>query len=153
MKHTLIALALTASTLGVAGTAMSQNTQPAQRTTQHPGLKVDMPANLRARAKISETAARATAAARVPRGTIQAGELEEENGKLQYSYDIKVPGQTGIEEVNVNAIDGSIIAVQHESPASLRKETEEDRKDSAKPHHSHRSDSARVRKSADRPVK
>jgi len=141
MKHTLIALALAASTVGAAGVASAQQSQstsrPMQSSMQQRGLRVDMPANLRAKAKVAETTARATAAARVPRGTIQAGELEEENGKLQYSYDIKVPGKAGIDEVNVNAIDGSVIAVQHESPASVQKEAAEDRKAAAKSRHSH----------------
>lgn len=138
MKYTLITLAFTAATLGVTGAAAAQMTQAAQppmhSSMQQKGPEVDIPAKLRAKAKISETAARATAAAKVPNGTIQAVELEEEDGKLQYSYDIKVAGKTGIEEVNIDAINGSVIAVQHESPASLQKEAAADRK-AVKPSH------------------
>jgi hypothetical protein len=35
---------------------------------------------------------------------------------------VKVPGKSGVEEVNVNAIDGSLIAVEHESPETEAKE-------------------------------
>jgi hypothetical protein len=45
-----------------------------------------------------------------------------EKGKLQYSYDIKIPGKSGIEEVNVSAVDGSVLGVEHESPATEKKE-------------------------------
>lgn len=43
--------------------------------------------------------------------------LEHENGKSIYSYEFEVAGTSGIEEVNVNAIDGTMVGVGHESPA------------------------------------
>ncbi|MEO5509051.1 MAG: PepSY domain-containing protein, partial [Longimicrobiales bacterium] len=79
-------------------------------------------AALAARAKVTETAARATAMARVRSARVQSFELEEENGKLIYSYDLKVTGRSGIEEVQVDAITGKIISVVHESPADEKKE-------------------------------
>ena len=42
-------------------------------------------------------------------------ELERENGTVVYSYDIKVKGQAGFEEVNVSAIDGSVVSKTHET--------------------------------------
>lgn len=134
MKHPLTKTALAASVFAFAGVAGAQQTQPArhpnpmQSSVQPTGPKADIPANLRGQAKISESAARATAAAKVPGGTIQAAELEREDGKLLYSYDIKVPGKSGIQEVQVNAVDGSLIGVEHESPAAMAKEATADRK-------------------------
>lgn len=122
MKRTLTTLAFTAAMFGAAGIASAQS------TTQQMGPKADIPANLAAKAKISESAARATAIAKVPGATVQAAELENENGKLLYSYDLKVAGQSGIQEVQVNAIDGSVIGVEHESPAAVAKEAAADRK-------------------------
>ena len=79
-------------------------------------------AALRREARISEAAARATALKEVPGGTIKSSELEREHGKLIYSFDISVAGKSGVEEVNVNAIDGSIVAHEHENAAAARKE-------------------------------
>lgn len=73
-------------------------------------------------AKISMAKAKATALAKVPHGTIRSSELEREKGKLIYSFDIKVPGRSGIEEVNVDAMDGSVLAVTHEGVKAERAE-------------------------------
>lgn len=134
MKHSLSTIALAATAFGFVGVAGAQQTQPTrhptpmQSTMQQTGPKADIPANLRRQAKISEATARASAVARIPNGTVQAAELEREDGKLLYSYDIKVPGKSGIQEVQVNAIDGSVIGVEHEGPAAVAKEAAADRK-------------------------
>ena len=111
-----IALAVAiAATAGVAG---------AQGTARTPTLvkKQETQAALHREAKISEATARATALREVPNGTIKSSELEREHGKLIYSFDIGVPGKTGIEEIAVSAIDGSIVAREHETPALEKKE-------------------------------
>ena len=53
-----------------------------------------------------------TALARVPGGTVHKGVLEEEDGKLIYSFEIKVPGKSGIEEVNVDAKSATAAAAK-----------------------------------------
>ena len=85
-------------------------------------------------AKISEATAQATALAKVPGGRVKAHELEREKGLLIYSFDIVVAGRPGIEEVNVNALDGSIVAVRHEDPAAERLEAKQDRAEKAASH-------------------
>ena len=90
--------------------------------------KRDIPDSLAKQAKVSETVAAATAQRRVPKGTIQGVELERENGKLMFSYDIKTPGKSGIDEVNVDAITGTIIGVAHETAATERKEADAEAK-------------------------
>lgn len=87
-----------------------------------------VPADLAAKAKISLEAARATALAKVPKGKLKSEELEEENGKLLYSFDIKVPGKSGVEEVEVDALNGSVIKVGHESAAAEKAEAAHDAK-------------------------
>ena len=94
--------------------------------------KRDVPVKLAAEAKISEDAARATALGKVPRGQIASLELERESGQLLYSFDIKVPGKSGIDEVHINAIDGRVLSVQHESAANERAEAAADAKEAAK---------------------
>jgi len=70
--------------------------------------------NLRSEAKVSERDARATALAKVPGGTIKEGELERENGHLQWSFDVAVPGEKQTTEVNVDAISGEVLNVGKE---------------------------------------
>jgi uncharacterized membrane protein YkoI len=71
--------------------------------------------SLIARAAVTDAAARATALERVPGGRIVAAELEEEGGALIYSYDVKVEGQEGVQEVHVDAATGKVTQVEHES--------------------------------------
>ncbi len=73
-------------------------------------------------ARVAEAEARKTALAAVPGGKVRSHELERENGKLIYSYDIKVAGKPGVEEVNVDAITGAIVAREHESAKVEAKE-------------------------------
>jgi len=87
---------------------------------------IELPADLLARAKVSVEAARAAALARVPGGTIKAGELEEEDGALIFSFDIAVEGMEGIEEVHVDALTGEVLAQEHEGAAEEADEADEE---------------------------
>jgi hypothetical protein len=84
-------------------------------------------AMLHARAKISEAKAREIASAKVPSGTIKSAELEEENGKLIYSFDISTPGTSNITEVAVDAITSNVVNVSVETPKDQIKESEADK--------------------------
>jgi uncharacterized membrane protein YkoI len=108
--------AAVAAVVLLAGTAQAQA-----------AYKKDIPDSLAKAAKVSEESAAATAQKRVPKGVIQAVELERENKKLIYSYELKVPGKSGIEEVNVNAITGKVVSAEHESPAAEKKEEAKDK--------------------------
>jgi len=82
---------------------------------------------LLAKAKITVAAATAAAQAKVPKGKITAIEIEEEKGKLIYSFDFKTTGKSGIDEVAVDAITGKAGAVEHENPATEKKEADADK--------------------------
>ena len=77
---------------------------------------------LAAQAKITLDSARGIALARVPHGTVASEELERENGHLIYSFDVKVPNRSGIQEVNVNALTGTVLGVHHENAAAEQRE-------------------------------
>ena len=98
-------------------------------TQRRAAKKAETQAALQAEAKISLETARATALKQVPNGTVKSSELEREHGKLIYSFDITVPGKSGIDEVNVNAIDGSVVAKQHETPVAEKKEAAQEAKE------------------------
>lgn len=57
--------------------------------------------------------AQETARKRAP-GKVESSELEREHGKLVYSFDIRNARGT-ITEVQVSAITGKIVRVEHES--------------------------------------
>jgi uncharacterized membrane protein YkoI len=92
--------------------AAASTTLAAQGAT--PTYKRDLPAALVKQATVSEANAAKTVAARLPNGRIQAVELENEGGRLIYSYEVKVPGRSGIEEINVNAKTGVVVNTEHE---------------------------------------
>ena len=80
-----------------------------------PPMKMELPDSLVKIARITEASARKTATAKVPKGTPTAVELERENGHLQYSYDFTVPGESGVMEVNVDAMTGKVLGVSKET--------------------------------------
>ena len=83
-------------------------------------------ANLLAQARISRGDAEKTALAKAPNGTVKEAELEKENGKLIWSFDIATPGSQNITEVGVDAISGEVISVASETPEQQAKEKAED---------------------------
>jgi uncharacterized membrane protein YkoI len=130
-----VAVAATTSVAGAQGASVvSKSSVKTHQGTHHKAKAAkteteESPAALQKEAKISEAAARATALKEVPNGSVKKYELERENGKLIYSYDISVPGKTGIEEVAVNAIDGSVVAHEHETPKAERAEAAKEAKE------------------------
>ena len=86
---------------------------------------------LPALAKVSPADAQRTALASIkapPTSPVPDGELEIEHGCLVYSFDIRVPGRSGIEEVMVDPGNGKVLSRKHES---ARQEAAEQAKDKA----------------------
>jgi Peptidase propeptide and YPEB domain len=111
------------SALVVAGAALA----PIAAQQPNPGYKRDLPAALVKQATVPEQDAAKTALAQVANGRIQAVELENETGRLIYSYELKVPGRSGIEEVNVNAKTGAVVNTEHESPKAEHGEAKQEK--------------------------
>lgn len=88
--------------------------------------KTETQADLRKEAKITPAQARATALKKAP-GTVKSEELERENGRLIYSFDIS--SKSGITEVNVNAMDGKVVDAHHESKAKEAAEKKQEAKE------------------------
>jgi uncharacterized membrane protein YkoI len=92
---------------GLANSSFAQG-KPIKVTEEKPGLLKQ--------AKVTPETATATAQAKFPTGTIKSGELEKEDGKLIYSFDIQLPGVKGTEELHVDAATGVVIKTEHEAP-------------------------------------
>ncbi len=91
----------------------------AAQQPSHPSYRREIPARLLRQAKVSEDSALQVAQARIPSGTVQALELENESGRLIWSFEFKVGSRPGIYEVNVDAKDGSLVGkVEHETTGS-----------------------------------
>jgi uncharacterized membrane protein YkoI len=105
---------LMAATVAVLAVGSVPTVARAQRPGARVTIKEETP-GLMARAKISGDSAMVLARKTVPKGRIVAAELEEENGKLIYSFDLRVPGEPGIFEVNVDAATGEVAPVEREN--------------------------------------
>jgi len=90
--------------------------------------KVETQAELQKEARMTMADARVMAQKTVPNATIQAGEIEREGGKLIYSFDMKVPGKSGIDEVNIDAMTSKLVSHQHETPKDEKAEAKADAK-------------------------
>jgi len=112
--------------VAVSASLLTLNSAGAQKT------KHETQAAFMHEAKISKAVATKTALTAVPRGRIQSSEIERENGKLIYSFDIKVPGKSGIEEINIDAMTGVVIAHEHETPKAEKNEAAEEAKQKIK---------------------
>ncbi len=117
----------TVLTVGVSARGSAQEAKPATK------VAATSQAALRKEAKIAEVDARKTALGAVAGGRVQSHELERENGRLIYSYDIKVAGKPGIEEVNVDAKTGEIVAHEHEGAKAEAAEQKAEAKEKKKP--------------------
>ena len=71
-------------------------------------------AELAKQATFPVDSAQLMALAQVPGGTVTKEELEEEDGKLIYSFDIRVGTQEGVEEVHIDAKTGAFLKKEHE---------------------------------------
>ena len=67
-------------------------------------------------AKVTMDAARAKALAQVA-GTIKEEELEQENGRWIYTFEIAPTGETGkiVKEVNIDADTGELVNIETET--------------------------------------
>jgi len=81
-------------------------------------------------AKVSKATATKTALAAVPNGSLKEdAELEKENGKLVWSFDITKPGTTTITEILVDAVTGAMISNEQGTAAAQKKEAAADKKE------------------------
>jgi uncharacterized membrane protein YkoI len=83
---------------------------------------------LKKQSKLTEHKAQQIALTQVPHGSIKSGDIEKENGRLVWSFDISTPGSRDITEIQVDANSGKIISRQTETPRDQAKEAAADKK-------------------------
>jgi uncharacterized membrane protein YkoI len=118
----LVALVIAGATVAVAAPAGAQaaSSHPAMAkktasTAQHTMKVKESTPGLAAQATVSADSAQKIALAQVSHGWVRTAELEEQNGTLVYSYDIKARGKSGVEEVLVDAKTGAVVSTTHET--------------------------------------
>jgi len=128
MKRTMLIAGLA---VAFGATAHAQAAKPA--AARPAGYAKDLPAALVKKAKITEPQAAAIALKAMPGSTIDKMELEEEDGKFIYSYDLKTAGKKGIDEVHVDAMTGAVVGNVHETPADEKREAAKEKAEAKKP--------------------
>ena len=127
-------LMLSATAVLAAPAASSPKAAPEPCTT-HP-KKGTKHADLAALAKVTKDDAQKTALESLGNGsdmTVGESELEVEHGCLIWSFDIRVKGKKGVEEVHVDAGDGKVLAHVHESAKREAAERASDKPKAAAP--------------------
>lgn len=104
MLAVLITPLFTSGSLAIVKTASPARSEQTETQNQ---------AKLAKQARIKKERAQQIALKRAP-GTVESAELEKEHGKLVYSFDIRNAKDT-IDEVQVSAITGKIVRVEHEN--------------------------------------
>ena len=126
MKRFVIILVFLLMPLSVSAAGIKCSIHPAKDTPASalPGL-----------AKVSQADAQKAAFERIkaPSTALAEGELEVEQGCLVYSFDIRIPGKLGIEEIMVDAGTGKILSHKHESTKQEAAEKAKDKASSMKP--------------------
>lgn len=100
--------------------------QEAEAQGEEEEKSAEQQAKLASQARIKKEQAQEIALKRAP-GIVESGELEREHGKLVYSFDIRNSKGT-IDEVQVSAITGKIVRVEHETKAQEEAEKKQDEK-------------------------
>jgi uncharacterized membrane protein YkoI len=65
------------------------------------------------------------ARAAIPEATILSAELEREDGALIYTFDMKLEGREGIEEVHIDAFTGEVLAREQEEEGEEQEQAEQ----------------------------
>lgn len=131
----LVALVVAGATLAIAAPAGAQaaSSHPAMAkkasaAAQHTVKVKEATPGLAAQATVSADSAQKIALAQVSRGWVREAQLEEQNGTLVYSYDIKARGKSGVEEVTIDAKTGAVVSSKHETAKTEAKEAASEKK-------------------------
>jgi uncharacterized membrane protein YkoI len=104
--------------LGAVGVLAAALPAPAaERCSIHPAKGISGN-QLAALAQVSQAEAQKTAVAHIggkEQLSIVGAELESEHGCLIWSFDVRIAGKSGVQEVHVDAGNGNVLSVKHEA--------------------------------------
>jgi uncharacterized membrane protein YkoI len=109
--------------------AVSLTACETEKENEHEGHEAKMTdAQVKAAAKLSEADARVIVMNKLPNAIIKEAELEQEHGKIIWSFDITVPDKS-VTEINVDAITGKLVGMEKEDAKAEAKEKDDDEKE------------------------
>lgn len=120
----IVNLLVAASLIVIGLTACATDREEGRESEQHPAAQ-------ESQAKIARAEAEKIALTQTPGGTVKSAELEQEHGKLVWSFDLATADSENITEVLVDAVTGSIVSVETETPAQQAKEAMKDVREGA----------------------
>ena len=101
---------------GICVSAAAWPASAAERCSIHPP-KGTSANQLAALAQVSQAEAEKTAVAKIgdrEKVSVVGAELESEHDCLIWSFDLRIAGKSGVQEVHVDAGNGHILSVEHE---------------------------------------
>jgi uncharacterized membrane protein YkoI len=102
---------------GVCVLAATMSASAAERCSIHPAKGVSGN-QLAALAQVSQAEAERTAVSKIDgkeKVSVVAAELESEHGCLIWSFDLRIAGKSGVQEVHIDAGNGNVLSVEHEN--------------------------------------
>ncbi len=114
LRLAILALALAG---GLPAIAAAQKTAKTSAAATPPETQ----AQLQKEAKISLTAASATALKEVPGGKQTKEELARKKGKVVYAFTLTVAGKPGTEKVDIDATTGTLVSHTHKDATATKK--------------------------------
>ena len=75
-----------------------------------------LPASLQAQSPITRERAEAAALRLVPGGELMSGNLERDNGRLLWWFDVSIPGSRNLKVIRIDAYTGAILSNTIETP-------------------------------------
>jgi uncharacterized membrane protein YkoI len=101
---------------GVCILAATLPASAAERCSIHPAKGMSG-TQLAALAQVSQAEAEKTAVAKIggkEHVSVAAAELESEHGCLIWTFDLRIAGKSGVQEVHIDAGNGNVLSVKHE---------------------------------------
>jgi hypothetical protein len=83
--------------------------------------------------RLTEQAARAIAQKRVPNSAFEHADLEREDGRLIWSFDLRPNGSNDIVEIHIDAYSGEVVRTETETPTQQRAEEIKDAQERKQP--------------------
>lgn len=102
---------------GICLTAATVSASAAERCSIHPAKGVSGK-QLAALAQVPQAEAEKTAVAKIggnEKVSVVGAELESEHGCLIWSFDLRIAGKSGVQEVHIDAGNGNVLSVEHEN--------------------------------------
>jgi len=120
----LMTAGLALTLLAGVGVRADESREHARRERSHREAREREGLQVIARARLTRAQAERIARHHVPGGRIKEAELEMEDGVLQWTFDVAIPGSKLIADVEINAVTGKLLKLELEAPRHGREHSD-----------------------------